>query len=157
VPTAAVLSAAGLTGVAAFQAALAAGAPWGRLSWGGAGGAGVLPTGLRVASAASAGGWLGAAALVLSGRRRATRRIAGLLLVGSAMNAASPSRDEARLWAPASLALAAVTAAAARQDVAQRRGGAVSMASWESRSGDSATSAALTSGPPRRRAPPTRT
>jgi hypothetical protein len=114
VPTAAALSAAGLTGVAAFQAALAAGAPWAHLSWGGAGGAGVLPTHLRVASAASAGGWLGAAALVLSGHQRATRRIAGLLVVGSAMNAASPSSAEARLWAPASLALAAVTAAAAR-------------------------------------------
>lgn len=113
-PTAAALSAAGLTGVAAFQAALAAGAPWGHLSWGGAGGAGVLPTQLRVASAASAGVWLGAAALVLSGHQRATRRIAGLLVVGSAMNAASPSPAEARLWAPASLALAGVTAAAAR-------------------------------------------
>lgn len=113
-PTAAALSTAGLTGVAAFQAALAAGAPWGHLSWGGAGGAGVLPTQLRVASAASAGVWLGAAALVLSGQQRATRRIAGLLVVGSAMNAASPSPAEARLWAPASLALAAVTAAAAR-------------------------------------------
>jgi hypothetical protein len=113
-PAATALSAAGLMGVAAFQAALAAGAPYGHLAWGGAGGVGVLPARLRVASAASAGVWLGAATLVLNGHRLATRRIAGLLVVGSAMNAASPSRAEARLWAPAALALAAITAAAAR-------------------------------------------
>lgn len=113
-PPAAALSAAGLAGVAGFQVALAAGAPGGRLAWGGAGGAGVLPTGLRVASAASAGLWLSAAALVLRGNQRATRRIAGLLVVGSAMNAASPSRAEARVWAPVSLTLAGITAAAAR-------------------------------------------
>lgn len=114
-PTAAALSAAGLTGVAAFQTALAAGVPAGHLAWGGAGGTGALPTHLRVASAASALLWLGGAALVRSGNRRATRRIAGLLLVGSAMNAASPSRAEARLWAPTSLALAGFTAAASRR------------------------------------------
>ena len=115
VPISAALSAAGLTGVAGFQAALAAGAPWGRLSWGGAGGVDVLPTRLRVASAASAGLWLRAAAVVLSGHQRSTRRIAGLLAAASAMNAVSRSRAEARLWAPASLALAGVTAAAARE------------------------------------------
>ena len=111
---AAAVSAAGLSGVAAFQLALAAGAPWGHLAWGGAGGTGVLPARLRVASVVSAGVWTGAAALVLRGNAPATRGIAGLLAVGSAMNAASPSRAEARLWAPVSLALAGVTAAAAR-------------------------------------------
>ena len=112
VPTVAALSAAGLAGVAGFQVALAAGAPGGRFAWGGAGGSGVLPTKLRVASAASAGLWLSAAGLVLRRDQRATRCIAGLLMVGSAMNAASPSRAEARLWAPTSLALAGLTAAA---------------------------------------------
>ena len=113
-PTAAQFSAAGLSGVAAFQVALAAGAPLGHLAWGGAGGTGVLPARLRAASAVSAGLWLGAAALVLRGHERATRGIAGVLVAGSAMNAASPSRAEARLWAPASLVLAGVTAAAGR-------------------------------------------
>ena len=118
--TAAALSATGLAGVAAFQTALAAGAPAGHLAWGGAGGTGVLPTHLRVASAASAAFWLGAAATVASGNRRAARRIAGLLVVGCVLNAASPSRAEARLWAPTSLALAGLTAAASRSAPAGR-------------------------------------
>ena len=43
----------------AFQVALAAGAPWGEVSWGG-GHVGVLPEQLRVASGVSAVLWSGA-------------------------------------------------------------------------------------------------
>ena len=41
-----------LSGMAGFQIALAAGAPWGAAAWGGAS-PGVLPRGLRVSSAGS--------------------------------------------------------------------------------------------------------
>ena len=45
-----------LAGITAFQVSLAAGAPWGRLAWGG-GHDGVLPTDLRMASTGAAVGW----------------------------------------------------------------------------------------------------
>jgi hypothetical protein len=55
---------AGFVVIAIFQIALAAGAPLGRASWGGAH-AGQLPTGLRVASAVAVGVWVFAALIVL--------------------------------------------------------------------------------------------
>ena len=108
------LAAGGLVAVACFQAALAAGAPLGHLAWGGAGGSGRLPTPLRAASGAAAIAWLAVARAVLAGHERTTRGAAWALLGGAAMNAASPSRAEARLWTPATLALAALLAAAGR-------------------------------------------
>ena len=49
-----VAATAGLAVVAAFQVALAAGAPWGRAAWGGQH-QGRLPARLRIASAVAAG------------------------------------------------------------------------------------------------------
>ena len=109
----------GFGAITGFQLALAAGAPWGKLAWGGAGGTGVLPARLRLASAVSAGVWAGAGHVVVAraagrGYGRTTWGLAGLLILGGAMNAVSPSRAEARLWTPVCLALAALTAEIAR-------------------------------------------
>ena len=98
-----------------FQTALALGAPWGRLAWGGTH-EGALPRRLRVASAAAllpvvaglvaalrAGGWLawpgaGLAAATLY----ALAALFGLSFVG---NALSQSRAERRMGVPLTLAL----------------------------------------------------
>ncbi len=90
-----------LAGLAALQVALAAGAPVGHLAWGGT--HEVLPTGLRIASAAAvvvyaAAGWiaLGAAGIVATPLPTGAPilwAIAGLLAVGSVMNAISRSRS----------------------------------------------------------------
>ena len=116
----------GFGALAGFQLALAAGAPWGELAWGGAGGSGVLPARLRLASALSAAVWVGAGRVVLvraagRGYERTTVCLAALLMLGSAMNAVSPSRAEARLWTPVSLVLAALTAAIAHGQPTRRR------------------------------------
>ena len=63
---AAPVAAAMMFGLALFEAALAAGQPWGAVAWGG-GDTGVLGTGLRVATAAAAIFWAGAALVVLRG------------------------------------------------------------------------------------------
>ena len=103
-----------LLGLAAFQAALVAGAPLGRYAWGGA--HEVLPTGLRIASAVAvviyaALGWIasGAAGIVatpLPTGAPVLWAIAGLLAVGSVMNAISRSRSERLVMTPAALTLA---------------------------------------------------
>jgi hypothetical protein len=114
---AAIVAAALLTMIAIFQIALALGAPLGEAAWGGRH-QGVLPTGLRVASAlagiviypliivyvlVSAGlitaEWMpgtGAAGMWV---------LAGFFALGALANFASRSKRE-RLWGPVSLAIA---------------------------------------------------
>ncbi len=100
-----------MIGVAGFQVALAAGAPWGTLAYGGAA-TGTLPDHLRVTSALVAPVYLGLAAVASGavGSRRlrtvVTRAGAGLMAIGAAVNLASPSLPERLVWVP-------VTAAAA--------------------------------------------
>jgi hypothetical protein len=113
------LAAIGCVGIAAFQVALAAGAPLGRAAWGGA--YERLPRNLRVASAVAAGVWLLAALIVLAGAGLeaspipvstaswATWVVAGLLLVGAVMNFISRSRLERLIWGPVALVLAGPT------------------------------------------------
>ena len=116
VRTAAVVAAVGFVVLAAFQASLALGAPFGRAAWGGT--RTHLPTGLRIASAVAVIVWLLAAAIVL-GRagtdlvslpagvlRWGTWILAGLLVVGALMNVASKSPWERYLWGPFAFVLA---------------------------------------------------
>lgn len=109
-----------LGGITAFQVALAAGAPWARLAWGG-GHEGTLPPSLRVASGAAAVLW-GAATVAVAaelprstlGQRRLLRGVGGVCALGAALNLASPSAAERALWAPVSAAVAVLTWRAAR-------------------------------------------
>jgi hypothetical protein len=117
-PAAAVVAATGFVLIAAFQAALALGVPWGRAAWGGA--HTHLPPRLRVASALAMVVWLLAALIVLDrGGLVATPlprpmvaigtpALAVLSGLGAVLNAASSSRYERYGWAP----LAAILAAA---------------------------------------------
>jgi hypothetical protein len=117
--TAAVLAAAGFLVIAAFQAALALGAPLGHAAWGGK--QTRLPTRLRVGSAVAVAVWTLAALFVL-GRagsefspfpdiveRWGTWILVGLLPIGALMNVASSSPWERHLWGPLALLLAALT------------------------------------------------
>jgi len=111
-----------LLGLSCFQAQLAAGRPLGRFAWGGA--HEILPPKLRVASALSIALY-GAIALVLldaadvvdalrgSWTGTAAWVLAGFFLLGVAMNAASPSRDERRTGTPVALALCLLCVAVA--------------------------------------------
>jgi len=109
--------------VAAFQVALAAGAPWGAVAYGGVW-PGVLPRGIRINSlvfglvvypiaslyALDAGGlasfeWLPARGVVIW-------VLAGFFTLGTLANLASRSKPE-RWWAPVSLAIAACAVALA--------------------------------------------
>jgi len=109
-----------LGGVTVFQVALAAGAPWGRVAWSGSH-EGTLPGDLRVASAVAAVLW-GAVTVAVAaevprsaGAQRALlRAVAGVSVVGAALNLASPSPAERALWAPVSAAVAVFTWRAAR-------------------------------------------
>ena len=120
----AVAAAVGFLAIAAFQAALALGAPLGRAAWGGA--HEQLPTGLRIASAFAVWVWALAALIVL---RRAgvevsplpegfvrwgTWILVGVLPLGALMNFASPSSWERFLWGPVALFLAALALVVAR-------------------------------------------
>jgi hypothetical protein len=93
-------------GLAAFQLALALGAPWGQAAWGGQT-EGVLPIGLRVGSAVSTVVWLGVAAIAAgrllgpTGRRRTLLGAAIYASAGIALNAVSPSATERAIWVPA--------------------------------------------------------
>ncbi len=95
----------GLGGVAAFQVALAAGAPLGRASYGGAH-PGVLPGRLRVVSAGAALLYCGLSAAVVSRRtpvkvrRHVLTGITTLMGVGAVMNGISPSWPERAMWTP---------------------------------------------------------
>jgi hypothetical protein len=99
-----------LAGVATFQLALVAGAPWGAAAWGGQA-PGVLPPSLRIGSAVSVLVYGGLAALVVTDRlgRTARRRLltgaSVLLVLGAVANLASQSPVE-RLWAPVAATLA---------------------------------------------------
>lgn len=122
--TAAVAAAVGFIAIAAFQLALALGAPLGRAAWGGA--HVHLPTSLRVASAFAVGVWM-LAALIILGRARypisplpptltrwGTWVLVGLLPLGALMNFASPSNWERFLWGPVALILALLCLVVAR-------------------------------------------
>jgi hypothetical protein len=113
---AAVVAAIGFLVIAAFQAALALGAPLGRAAWGGT--RTHLPPGLRVASGIAVVFWSLAEAVVLARAdvaatfvpdvvaRWGTWILVGVLPVGAVMNAASSSPWERYLWAPLALGLA---------------------------------------------------
>jgi hypothetical protein len=116
VRTLALVAAAGFVAIAAFQAALALGAPLGRAAWGGT--RTHLPPGLRVASAIAVVFWSLAATVVLARSgvdatfipdviaRWGTWVLLVVLAVGAVMNAASSSPWERYLWAPLATVLA---------------------------------------------------
>ena len=121
---AAVVAAVGCLTIAAFQLALALGAPLGRAAWGGT--HAQLPTGLRVASAFAAGVWA-LAALIVLGRagiqpsplpsalaRVGTWILVGVLALGAVLNFASPSGWERYLWGPVAVILALLCLLVAR-------------------------------------------
>ncbi|WP_298748521.1 hypothetical protein [uncultured Serinicoccus sp.] len=105
------VTALGLGGVAAFQLALALGAPWGRASYGGQH-EGVLPRRLRWVSAGATVVYAGVAVTVASERtpprvrRGVLTAVAGLMSVAVVPNAMSRSALERAIWTPASGALA---------------------------------------------------
>ena len=114
--TAAIAAAFGFLVIAAFQAALALGAPLGRAAWGGA--SATLPSRLRRASAASAVIWL-AAVVVILGRvgieivplPTSVMFVGAWVLVvlsglAAIVNFASSSRWERFRWGPLALVLA---------------------------------------------------
>jgi hypothetical protein len=116
VSVAGIVAAVGSVGIAAFQASLAAGAPFGRAAWGGTHVR--LPQRLRIASAVAVVFWIVAALVVLARAgfdsspipfgvsRWATWALVALLPIGALMNAASRSTWERFLWAPVALVLA---------------------------------------------------
>jgi hypothetical protein len=115
VEVAAVAAAIGFLGIAAFQLALALGAPLGRAAWGGSHVR--LPARLRVGSAVATVIWLLAAGIVLSRvglgaslpddvARWGTWILVGLLPIGAVMNFISRSPWERFLWGPVALILA---------------------------------------------------
>jgi hypothetical protein len=120
----AILAVVGLVIIAAFQVALALGAPWGRAAYGGT--SETLAPELRMASGVAAIVWLLAAAVVL-GRagywglpgwyavfRWGTWLVAGLLTIGALVNFASSSPWERFGWGPLALVLAVLTVLLAR-------------------------------------------
>jgi hypothetical protein len=121
---AAVAAAAGFTGLAVFELALAAGAPLGRAAFGGT--HTHLPAGLRRVSAHAVVIWLLAALVVLrrggyraplvSARvsRAGTWVLTGLLSLGVLMNLASPSGWERYLQAPITAIMATLCLIVAR-------------------------------------------
>ena len=106
--------------VAAFQLALALGAPWGQAAWGGSS-PGVLPTGLRISSALAVPVYLALAAVaagrLLHGRwaRRVLLGAAVLIGLGVLANAASPSMTEKLIWTPVTAVLAFLLWRASRE------------------------------------------
>jgi hypothetical protein len=110
------LAAIGFVAIAAFQAALALGAPFGAAAWGGRH-PGRLPTRLRVASAVACVFWLFAALVILERggaeivslpptlARWGTWALVVLLPIGALMNLASKSRWERYGWGPLALIL----------------------------------------------------
>lgn len=110
--------------VVVFQLALAAGAPWGELTMGGAS-PGQLPPRMRAIAATSAllliafGAIVASlAGLALPRWRRASARLIWVVLaycvVGVVLNAATPSHRERLLWLPVTVALAGCTLVVAR-------------------------------------------
>jgi hypothetical protein len=120
-----VLAAIGFASLAVFQAALAAGAPWGHAAWGGADAA--LSAGQRGASAVAAVIYVAATLIVLcrAGIIWRARRNAALfqwgtwffavpMAIGSVPNFASQSRWENFIFGPLALVVAAVCSVVAR-------------------------------------------
>jgi len=113
---AAILAAVGFLAIAAFQAALALGAPLGRAAWGGK--SRELPANLRRASAVAVVIWLVAAVVILGRAGIEIVPLPDLVLVwgawalvvisvlGAIVNAASSSPWERFGWAPLSVILA---------------------------------------------------
>jgi hypothetical protein len=122
---AAVVATVGLVGFAAFQAALALGAPWGRAAWGGS--ETELGPGHRVASGVAALVLIAAASVVLgrAGYWRASRDsgvfrwgtwgVAVLLALGGLGNLASSSNWERFLNGPVALLIAVASLIVARE------------------------------------------
>lgn len=113
--TAAVVYTAVSAVVAAFQLALAFGAPWGSYAMGGSS-PGVYPPGMRVAAVVQAvlvlllaAVVLARAGMVLPGWSGASRRLIWVVVavsaVGLVLNLITPSSGERLLWAPAALIL----------------------------------------------------
>lgn len=99
-----------------FQAALAAGAPWGRAAYGGTHTR--LPVALRLASALAVVLWIVAIVIVLQAGDRLPGEplpdelvrvglwvCVGLFVLAVIANAATPSRLERAIWLPVSLVL----------------------------------------------------
>jgi hypothetical protein len=130
VRTAAIVAAAGLVAIAAFQISLALGAPLGRAAWGGAHVR--LPAGFRLASGFAALFWAGATLIVLARAgyevapipstlaRWGTWLLVGLLPLGAVMNFASSSPWERYLWGPLAVVLAVLCLIIARSAVPTR-------------------------------------
>jgi hypothetical protein len=125
--TPAVAATAGFLAVAAFQFALALGAPLGHAAWGGT--YTELPPVLRIASALAAGVWVFSAFIIL-GRagfrvvslpqtfvRRGTWILVGVNLLAGLENFASPSNWERFVWGPVALILAALCLVLARSRI----------------------------------------
>ncbi len=114
-----------LAGTAAFQVAVAAGAPLGEWSWGGAND-GTLPTEPRVASGVAAVVWGAAAVAVATDRPRAQAAHRGVRLglalvstLGAVVNLASPSLPERLVWVPVTSAVAVLAWRAVRADATE--------------------------------------
>jgi hypothetical protein len=127
---AAVAAAISFAGIATFQVALAAGAPWGHAAWGGA--HAHLSTAQRVGSAAAVVVWT-AAALIVLGRaglwgadklaplfRWGTWFFATLSAIGALLNFASQSRWENFIFGPLALVLAILCVVVARSAPARQ-------------------------------------
>jgi hypothetical protein len=110
--------------VVAFQVALAAGAPWGHMTMGGAF-SGQLPTPMRVAAVVQALLLVGfalivaaRAGLILPRWHRASRKLIWVVVaytvVGAVLNAATPSAAERALWLPVTLLLGVCAVVVAR-------------------------------------------
>jgi len=110
-------------GVAAFQTALAAGAPWGEYAMGGAF-PGRLPPALRIAALVQAAVIIGMAAVVMSRAGLVLTRpspasrwpvwvVVAFAAVSLALNLITPSAGERALWAPVALLLLASSAVVA--------------------------------------------
>jgi hypothetical protein len=112
-------AAAVLLGLAGFQAALALGAPWGAAAYGG-GNPGVLPDSFRAASAGASAVYVvlasaaGTSLVPPTLRQRVLYGTAGLMVLGAAMNLASPSFVERMIWTPVTAALAVLLWRAAK-------------------------------------------
>ena len=125
--TAAVIVAAGLLLIAAFQLALALGAPLGRAAWGGSHDR--LPTRLRRSSAVAVVIWLIATAVILARADYLTLPVPPEVVIGGAwmvvivlalgtiVNVASSSPWERFGWGPLAAALAALGLVVARSPV----------------------------------------
>jgi len=113
---AAYLAIALLAGIALFQVGLAVGRPWGRAAWGGRH-SGILPTRLRIASAAAAAAYPLLIAYIASSAELAPGwalpgagtalmwALTGFFLLGGVINAVSRSPIE-RWWSPIALLVA---------------------------------------------------